>query len=129
MKRNRASIRKAYRNALLDVFGCGDKEIDSDLTTALKKDIHLGGKDPGQWGDHALLSVYCESGIPNASDINDFSCYAAEFECDPSEMVSYNSDKWGLVDDIVNLLLEATGQSIRVHHEPVNGAVVNVYER
>jgi len=129
MKRlTRATVRKVYRQGLLEVFGCGDKDMDKDLVKALSKDIHLAGQAPGQWVDEGgVLEIYCESGIPNASDINDFSCYAAEVGCDPSEMVSFNSDKWHKVDRYVNLFLEGMGFSERIFHEPHNGAVVAVH--
>jgi len=74
-----------------------------------------------------VLEIYCESGIPNASDIHDFSWEAKEFGFDPADAVSYNTDKWCKVDDYVNLALKALGFHERVHHEPFNGAVVGVY--
>jgi len=124
---NRASVRKAYRNAILEVFGCGDKDLDKHLLKAVKADMHLGGKDPGGYGDNALLSIYCENGIPNASDIHDFTYEYQEFGV-AGNPFSYNSEKWDNIDAIVNLLLEATGKLYRVHHEPHCNAVVNVYE-
>ena len=129
MKRlTRATVRKLYREGLLQAFGCGDKELDEDLVKALKKDVHIAGKAPGKWVDEAgVLEIYCESGIPNATDINDFSCYAAEAGCDPSELVSYNCEKWFAVDKYVNLGLKGLGFSERIFHEPHNGAVVAVH--
>lgn len=124
---NTATIKKLYREAIVKVFGCDDKELDADLLKAVKRDIHLGKNAPGQWSPQSVLEIYCENGIPNASDINDFSCYAAEVGCDPSEMVSYNSDKWSTIDGLVNLMLEVTHPGKRVHHEPYNNAVINVY--
>ena len=126
-KINRATLRKAYRDALAQVFGCGDKTLDKDLLSSLKKDVHLGGRDPGEYGTHALLSIYCESGIPNASDIHDLRDFAREFGCDPSQAVVYNDERWSTVDDIVNLYLSALNIPSRVYHEPVNNAVVNIY--
>ena len=94
MSASRSVIRKLYRDAILQVFGCGDKELDTDLTRALKSDVHLGGKDPGQWsGKGAVLSIYCENGIPNASDIHDFTHEYREFGIEGNP-VSYNSEKW-----------------------------------
>jgi hypothetical protein len=129
MKRpRRDTIRKLYREGLLQVFGCGDSELDEHLVKALKKDVHIAGKAPGQWVDEdGVLEIYCESGIPNATDINDYSCYAAEVGCDPSEMVGYNSDKWFAVDKYVNLGLKGLGFSEQIFHEPHNGAVVAVH--
>jgi len=128
MSASRSVIRKLYRDAILQVFGCGDKELDTDLTKALKSDVHLGGKDPGQWSDKgAVLSIYCENGIPNASDIHDFTHEFREFGIEGNP-VSYNSEKWFKIDGIVNLYLEATSAGFGVFHEPCNGAVVNVYQ-
>jgi hypothetical protein len=124
---NRGTIRKLYRDAILTEFGCNDKEMDSHLISALKKDVHLGNLAPGKWSPDSVLEIYCENGIPNASDINDFRAHAAEFGVDPSNAISYNSDNWRVVDGIVNLMLEAMGVSERVHHEPYSSAVVNIY--
>jgi len=124
----RDTIRKIYREGIVTYFGCGDKELDSHLIGAVKKDIHIAGQAPGGWcSEEAVLEIYCESGIPNATDINDFSCYAAETGCNPSELVSYNSDIWSKLDDWVNLRLQGMGRTERVHHEPFNGAVIGVY--
>ena len=126
---NRATIRKLYREAIIEVFGCGDRELDADLVTATKKDIHFGDRAPGQWSPESLLEIYCESGIPNATDINDFSCYASEVGCNPSELVSYNADKWETIDDLVNLMLAVTHPGVQVYHEPYNAAVITVWVR
>ena len=119
---NRATLKKLYREAIVNVFGCGDKDLDKEILAAVKEDIHLGGKDPGGWGDKALLSVYCENGIPNASDIHDFAWMGLS-----EGGVVYNDEKWFKIDAIVNLYLEATNAGYAVFHEPVNGAVVNIY--
>ena len=119
---NRATLKKLYRESIVNVFGSGDKDLDKKLMSAVKEDIHLGGKDPGGWGDKALLSVYCENGIPNASDIHDFAWMGLS-----EGGVVYNSGKWFKIDSIVNLYLEATSAGFTVFHEPVNGAVVNIY--
>ena len=126
---NRATVRKLYRDAIVNVFGCGDKELDTQLLKAIKEDVHLGDRAPGQWSPDSVLEIYCENGIPNASDINDFSCYAAEAGCAPSELVSYNSDRWETIDGLVNLMLQAMGKRERYYHEPYNGAVVGIWER
>lgn len=124
---NRSTIKKLYREAIVQVFGCDDKDLDAHLLNAVKKDIHLGDHAPGQWSPSSVLEIYCENGIPNASDIQDFRAEAAEFGIDPSNAVSYNSDKWADIDGVVNLLLEAMGKKERFHHEPYNSAVVNIY--
>ena len=126
----RDTIRKLYRDAIVQVFGCGDSELDSDLLRAVKSDVHYSDRAPGQWtGEGSILEIYCEGGIPNATDVNDFSCYAAEVGCNPSELVSYNTDKWDMIDGLVNLMLEAMGRYERYYHEPYNGAVVGVWRR
>ncbi len=121
---NRATIRKAYREAILEVFGCGDKELDAHLIRALKTDIHLGNKAPGQWSPDSILEIYCENGIPNASDIHEFPPMP-EYGL-LKGTCSYNSDKWCKIDEIVNLLLEPV-YGVRVFHEPYNAAVINVH--
>jgi len=124
----RDTIRRLYREGIMRHFGCGDKELDKHLSESVRKDVHIAGQAPGGWvSEEGVLEIYCESGIPNATDINDFRCYAAEAGCDPSEMISYNSDKWCKLDDWVNMYLAGIGRSERVHHEPFNGAVIGVY--
>jgi hypothetical protein len=125
----RTTVRKAYKHAIRQVFGCGDDHQDSHLLRALGEDVHLGGKAPGNWSPGAVLEIYCENGIPNASDVNDFSCYAAEAGCDPADLVSYNSESWFKVDDIANELLRKAGYQLTefYYHEPNNSAVVSVY--
>ena len=127
---NRATVRKLYRDAIVNVFGCDDKEIDAQLLKAIKEDIHLAGKAPGNWvGEHGILEIYCENGIPNASDINDFTAEALEFGFSTEGAVTYNSDSWDMIDGLVNLMLEAMGKRERYYHEPYNGAVVGIWER
>ena len=121
MKPRKTTIRRLYRKAIACVFGCGDADLDSDLLSALKKEVHLAGKGPGEWvGSNGVLEIYCESGIPNATDINEFA-FDGQYHCD------YNSDKWCKVDSLVNSGLQALGHYERVYHEPFNGAVVGVY--
>ena len=74
MKRiRRDTIRKLYRDGIIQEFGCGDKDLDAPLSKAIRSEIHLAGRGPGEWVDQEeVLEIYCESGIPNASDIEDF---------------------------------------------------------
>ena len=125
----RDTIRNLYRNAIREVFGSGLTSADDDyLEAALKRDIHIAGQGPGQWvGSHGVLEIYCEGGIPNATDIQDWRWVEAEFGVAPKEPVTYNSDKWDKIDKYVNLGLKAQGRPERVFHEPHNAAVVAVH--
>jgi|6_EtaG_2_1085325.scaffolds.fasta_scaffold00644_21 hypothetical protein len=119
----KCDVRDAYRRAIAKVWHLKQKDI--------KKDIHIAGKAPGQWvGEHGILEIYCESGIPNASDIQDFSYEAREFGCDPAGALVYHSDQWFEIDKIANLILaQKFDQPYRkFYHEPFNSAVVGVYE-
>lgn len=124
---NTSTIKRLYRDAIINVFGCNDKDLDEDLLKAVKRDIHLGKNAPGAWSPDSVLEIYCEGGIPNATDVHDFRAEAAEFGVNPLNAVSYNSEKWADVDGLVNLMLEVTHPGKRVHHEPYNNAVINVY--
>lgn len=116
-KIRRDTIRRLYREAILTYWGCGDKEIDKHLIQSVKKDIHLAGRAPGEWvSDEGVLEIYCESGIPNASDIHD-----------TPHGTHWNSETWIKIDNWVNLYLEAIGRLERVYHEPHNGAVIAVH--
>ena len=118
-----------YRDAILQVWGCDDKELDAGLIKAVKKDVHYGADAPGEYCPGSELEIYCENGIPNASDIQDFGAEMAEFGCsleDLKDSVMYHSEKWDLVDGMVNLLCEALGYPDRFYHEPYNSAVVNI---
>ena len=117
---NRATIKKLYREAIVQVFGTGDKVQDKYLLDAVKRDIHLGDQAPGQWSPDSVLEIYCEGGIPNATDIFDPSWHGF-----PGKAV-YNADKWAEVDDIVNLMLSISHPGTKVYHEPYNNAVVNI---
>lgn len=119
---NRTSIRKLYQDAIIQIFGCGDKELDANITSAVKQDIHLGDKAPGQWSPDSVLEIYCERGIPNATDMFDPSWHGF------SGKTVYNSDKWAEVDGVVNLMLEAINHTDRYYHEPYNGAIINIYK-
>ena len=132
MKLTPCKIKKFYQDAIFRVFGIDDddpifKDSNKRLKRAIKESVHLGKKAPGQYATWSVLEIYCENGIPNASDIHDFSWEAKEFGFDMADAVSYNTDKWCKVDDYVNLALKALGFCERVHHEPFNGAVVGVY--
>lgn len=124
MKATRATLKKLYRDAILQVFGSGDEELDSELIRAVKKDIHLSDKAPGGWVPHSLLEIYCEGGIPNATDVNSFPPMP-EFGYKGGTF--YNSEKWQQVDDIVNLMWSVLKPGTYVWHEPYNGAVINIY--
>ncbi len=131
MKLTPYKIKKFYQDAIFRVFGIDDddpifKKENKHLRLAIDESVHLGKKAPGQYATWSVLEIYCESGIPNASDVNDFSAEAIEFGFDPSEAVCYNSDRWAEVDNLVNLYLEAVGHSERFYHEPCNAAVVNI---
>ena len=94
----------------------------------MNRDIHIAGKGPGEWvGNHGVLEIYCEGGIPNASDVQDWSWVESEFGVAPKETVTYNSDKWYKIDEWVNLGLQALGRPERVYHETQNSAVVGGY--
>ena len=126
MKRTRRdTVRKLYREAIRQAFGSGDSDLDKSLLSALKKDIHIAGQAPGEWvGQWGVLEIYCESGIPNASDVHSFPPMP-EFGYKGGTV--YNSETWCKIDKWVNLGLQALGKSDRVHHEPWNGAVIGVF--
>ena len=117
---NRATLKKLYREAIVQVFGTGDNKADQGLLEAVKRDIHLSDKAPGRWNPHSLLEIYCEGGIPNATDIFDPSWYGF------TGKASYNADKWAEIDEIVNLMLSVSHPGVKVYHEPYNNAVVNI---
>lgn len=124
----RDTVRRLYREGLRHVFGCGENDLDKDLIRAMSEDMHIAGQGPGQWvSEEGVLEIYCENGIPNASDVNDFRAEAREFGLDPSTAVTYNTDSWSRVDDYVNLGIKAMGYRDTVYHEPFNGAVVGIY--
>jgi len=114
------TIANHYRDGLQQVFGCGDAELDEYLVKALKKDVHRSSEAPGQWSPSSVLEIYCEGGIPNATDINEFE-WEGKYHC------SYNSDKWHKVDQYVNQTLALEGYAARVYYEPYNNAVVNIH--
>ena len=112
MKISNSNVKDAYRQAIAKVWGLKQKDI--------KGDIHLGNKAPGQWSEgSAILEIYCEREIPNASDV-----HYSEFG------TFYHSESWSKIDDKANAILRAKfpGTSRRFHFEPYNNAVVCVYE-
>ncbi len=119
------TIANHYRDGLLQVFGCGDAELDEYLVKALKKDVHRSSEAPGQWSPSSVLEIYCESGIPNATDINEIPPMP-EFGIMKGSCV-YNSDRWYKVDQYVNQTLALEGYAARVYYEPYNAAVVNIH--
>ncbi len=117
------TIAKLYREGLLQVFSAGSEEEDEYLVKALKRDIHRASEAPGQWSPFSILEIYCEGGIPNATDIHEFPPmpeFGFKGGC------SYNSDKWAKVDQYVNQTLALQGYRQSVYHEPYNNAVVNI---
>ena len=129
MKTRKDTVRRLYREAILKYFGANlTKDDDKYLNDALKRDVHIAGNAPGQWvGDHGVLEIYCEGGIPNATDIQDWRFLEQEFGVKPKEAFTYNSDKWFKIDQWVNLGLESIGKSDRVYHEPYNNAVIGIH--
>ena len=133
MKLTPCKIKKFYQDAIFRVFGIDDddpifKKENKRLKRAIKEGVHLGKKAPGQYATWSILEIYCENGIPNATDVNDFSAEAIEFGFDPAAAVCYNSDRWAQVDALVNLLTDALGNHERYYHEPYNDAVVNIFQ-
>ena len=112
----KATIKKLYIDAIIQYQHPEDK-------TRIRNDVHTGGNGPGGWAPHALLEIYCENGIMNATDIHEFPPMP---EFDYKGGCSYNSDMWCRMDDYINLMLEARGCRDRVYHEPINNAVVSV---
>ena len=132
MKYSRNKLKRMYQDAIFQVFGIDDKdpifkESNARLKRALKRDVHLASKAPGQWCPLATLEIYCEGGIPNATDVHDFGAEMREFGIE-GESVAYNHDKWLRVDGLVNLLAEAYGWHERFSHEPYSDAVVAISE-
>ena len=125
-------VKKMYQDAIFQVFGIDDddaifEESNARLRRAIKRDVHLAKKAPGQWCPFSTLEIYCEGGIPNASDVHDFGAEMREFGI-KGESVAYNHDKWLQVDGLVNLLAEAYGWHERFSHEPYSDAVVTISE-
>jgi hypothetical protein len=113
------TIANLYRDGLRQVFGCGDADLDADLIKALERDVHKGADAPGGWSPSSILEIYCEGGIPNASDIE-------SFEWEDKVHFYYASERWDKVDQYVNQTLRLMGYPHQVYYEPYNGAVVSV---
>ena len=121
MKATKATIKKLYIDAIMQYQHQEDEK-------RVRADVHTGGNAPGGWlNSTALLEIYCENGIRNATDVEDFSAEAREFGLDPSQAVHYNSETWDSMDEYVNLMLDAMGAGRRVYHEAYNSAVVGVF--
>jgi hypothetical protein len=116
MSVTKATIKRLYVDAIMRYQHAEDEK-------QVRKDVHTGGNGPGGWADHALLEIYCESGIMNASDIHE---HPPMPEFDYKGGCHYNSDMWCNMDEYVNLMLQAQGCNRKVYHEPINGAVVSV---
>ena len=110
-------VKELYRDGIIQVFGTGDDEY---LKRAVDNDIHFGDEAPGQWSPGSVLEIYCENGIPNATD------YWSPAEHGFPGKTVWNSEKWHDVDSYVNLMLAAAGVGNVVFHEPYNSAVVNI---
>ena len=111
-------VRVAYVQAIRERWQ-SDPEF-SILSEDFDKDVHVGGEAPGNWAPNALVEIYCEDGIPNASDINDWTDFGAG--------VTYNSDEWFSIDKRVREILVAQGRTdIRPYTEAYNSAVIAVY--
>ena len=46
-KIRRDTVRRLYREAILEYQGCGDGEMDASLISAVQSDVHLAGQAPG----------------------------------------------------------------------------------
>jgi hypothetical protein len=117
MKVTKATIKRLYVDAIMKYQHAEDEK-------QVRKDVHTGAHSPGPGSFLALLEIYCESGIMNASDIHE---HPPMPEFDYKGGCSYNSDMWVNMDEYVNLMLEAQGCSRKVYTEAINGAVVAVY--
>lgn len=118
------TIANLYREGLIHVFGGDPANPDEYLVKALEKDVHRASGAPGQWSPSSILEIYCEGGIPNATDINEFPPMP-EFGL-MQGTCTYNSDAWAKVDQYVNQTLGLQGYHHTVYHEPYNNAVVNI---
>jgi hypothetical protein len=96
------NVKDAYRRAIAQVSGTAQKNV--------KEDIHIGKVAPGGWsGGQAILEIYCEGWIPSPE---------ANFET------------WLQIDEVANNLIRAKypNTTRQFFHEPINGAVVCVWE-
>ena len=113
-------VRDAYRRAIAKCWHLKQKDI--------KKDIHIADKAPGQWCQRAVLEVYCEGGIPNASDVQDFRYEAREFGLSTEGAIVYHADVWSKIDKMANEILAKKGSYRTFYTEPYSNAVVGIYE-
>jgi hypothetical protein len=112
-------VRNAYVQAIRERWH-PDPEC-SILREDFDKDVHVGGEAPGNWAPRSLVEIYCEDGIPNASDINDWSDFGGG--------VTYNSEAWFDIDKRVREILAEKGRTdIQPYTEAHNSAVLAVYE-
>jgi hypothetical protein len=112
MKVSNCDVRDAYRRAIAKVWDLKQK--------AIKGDIHLGNKAPGGWSEgKAILEIYCEQDIPNASDI-----------LHTPYGTIWHSESWVEIDKTANDILgkKFPSNRRRFHFEPYNNAVVCIWE-
>ena len=110
-------VRYAYVQAIRERwFHDGEGMLRKDFD----KDIHIGGEAPGNWSPNSLVEIYCEDGIPNASDVHSF----AEF----GGSTHYNIEDWARIDARANQLIhEADRSDLQVYTEVHNSAVLSVH--
>ena len=113
-------VRDAYALAVREKWYTEGDDF-SILPEDFDKDIHVGGEAPGGWAPHSLVEIYCEDGIPNASDINDWSEFGGG--------VTYNSEEWFSIDKRVREILAEKGRAdIRPYTESHSSAVLAVFD-
>lgn len=111
-------VRNAYVQAIRERWTPGEGSI---LREDFDKDVHVGGEAPGGWAPRALVEIYCEDGIPNASDVNDWSDFGGG--------VTYNCEEWFAIDKrVYEILVEKGRTDIRPYTESHNHAVLSVWE-
>ena len=110
-------VRNIYVQAVRERwFSDGEGMLRKDFD----KDIHIGGEAPGNWSPNSLVEIYCEDGIPNASDVHDFAEFGGGFH--------HNIDDWLSIDERVNQLLNDAGRSdLHAYTEAHNSAVLSVH--
>ena len=104
----------AYRRAIAKHFNLKQKDI--------KGDMHVASEAPGQWSPNAVLEIYCEREVPNATDYHSMRFYGLDgYYC--------HAEQWQAIDEKANnLLVEKFGHGVQKYfHEPYNNAVVTVY--
>jgi|TARA_R110000744_G_scaffold82313_2_gene161711 hypothetical protein len=110
-------VRYAYVQAIRERwFHDGEGMLRKDFD----KDIHIGGEAPGNWSPNSLVEIYCEDGIPNASDVHSFAEIGGG--------THYNIEDWISIDARANQLLdEANRSDLHAYTEAHNSAVLSVY--